>query len=791
MRKYLIILSFLTLNCFPKSSVQRIIYSDFESDTVGDYLKPWRRSMLNMEGLATDANNQIASGDPTNGKYWDIHFTTTENGNAGPLVNVHWMLDSLYPVLYLQFDIKYDFDFDFHSYNTNGSDLWTIKTWGGFSYGRLYNIPYDCIDSMNNGGSFANLAYDAGGGQVGHTWYGYTNSPRHPGLTPTAINDRPLTNASGTWWSGYMYTWSNYTAASGGWGGTPNPSFWNGTSWETTSYTIFAPKGSWYTTTLKIIFNHPGKFDGITETYINGVLKFQQKNLNFLRSNWMPNGVSALLLKEFCNAFPVKSQHAKIDNFIVYYYRPNDPNYDTIGKSIGDTITLMHVSGTKYVPTDAKPKSRQFYDANGEIYDHATAFNFMPEKCYAEYIIAPTEASSIRIILDSYSARTSNYDKDYFQLFTWNGTSWVEPTSGGAFIYRRGGVTYGSSLFDHTFSTSKIKIVYNSGTANQAIYQDIGWHLNYTSNGSGSGTTNYIYPTRSQLVAQQYKGVYSNVSVTGVSLNSSSVSLYVAGTTKLTATISPSNATNKIVYWSSNASSQASVNSSGLVTGINPGSAIITATTADGSYTATCNITVLGNTTNIPFDSIKINFTSGSHIAGGNWNDCIFSAQNSTYTLMNQSGSVIYPHVQLKVVSDGFLGDGYTDTPFTGITNNAAKSNWYWYSGQGSGDSTQVLELSGFTPYSINKLDIGAARATQSGYWLQNFNANLKTIQFNVLANSTIYTINNITADINGKITLSIKRLGSYGHVNFLIITPKTYTTKYINFDGRRIPLTE
>ena len=82
------------------------------------------------------------------------------------------------------------------------------------------------------------------------------------------------------------------------------------------------------------------------------------------------------------------------------------------------------------------------------------------------------------------------------------------------------------------------------------------------------------------------------VSVTGVTLNPTSASLSVNGSQQLTATIAPSNATNQNVTWTSNNNAIATVSSTGLVTAIATGSAVITVTTQDGAKTATCNITV-------------------------------------------------------------------------------------------------------------------------------------------------------------------------------------------------------
>ena len=85
----------------------------------------------------------------------------------------------------------------------------------------------------------------------------------------------------------------------------------------------------------------------------------------------------------------------------------------------------------------------------------------------------------------------------------------------------------------------------------------------------------------------------ATVPVTGVTLNKTSTSLYVGDTETLTPTITPDNATNKNVTWSSDDTSVATVDASGLVTAVARGTAVITATAADGSgANATCTVTV-------------------------------------------------------------------------------------------------------------------------------------------------------------------------------------------------------
>ena len=84
--------------------------------------------------------------------------------------------------------------------------------------------------------------------------------------------------------------------------------------------------------------------------------------------------------------------------------------------------------------------------------------------------------------------------------------------------------------------------------------------------------------------------------VTEVKLDKDSLSLEVGGTATLTATITPSNATDQNVTWSSNAPGVATVDSSGNVTAVAPGTATITVTTEDGNKTATCVVTVTAAT---------------------------------------------------------------------------------------------------------------------------------------------------------------------------------------------------
>lgn len=101
--------------------------------------------------------------------------------------------------------------------------------------------------------------------------------------------------------------------------------------------------------------------------------------------------------------------------------------------------------------------------------------------------------------------------------------------------------------------------------------------------------------------------VKTKVPVTGVSLNAPSISMTIGDTQTLSATVIPSNATDKSVTWSSSNTSVATVFSSGVVTAKAAGSATITVTTNDGSKTASCSVVVVSDS----FDYVDLGLPSG------------------------------------------------------------------------------------------------------------------------------------------------------------------------------------
>lgn len=105
------------------------------------------------------------------------------------------------------------------------------------------------------------------------------------------------------------------------------------------------------------------------------------------------------------------------------------------------------------------------------------------------------------------------------------------------------------------------------------------------------------------------------VKVTKVTLNKTTASVVKGKTLTLTATVTPTNATNKNVTWKSSNTKIATVDGNGKVTAVAAGTATITCTAADGSRkSATCKITVTNPAVKVT--KLRMNKTSVDLLKG-------------------------------------------------------------------------------------------------------------------------------------------------------------------------------
>ncbi len=129
------------------------------------------------------------------------------------------------------------------------------------------------------------------------------------------------------------------------------------------------------------------------------------------------------------------------------------------------------------------------------------------------------------------------------------------------------------------------------------------WDFSQTDANAESGTTKNVYAKANTTDVNAAKaGEYSDVitftaaldnagtAVESVSLNRTELNLNTGAEETLSATVTPANATDKTVTWTSSAPSVATVDQNGKVTAVAGGSANITA--AAGGKSATCTVTV-------------------------------------------------------------------------------------------------------------------------------------------------------------------------------------------------------
>ena len=122
----------------------------------------------------------------------------------------------------------------------------------------------------------------------------------------------------------------------------------------------------------------------------------------------------------------------------------------------------------------------------------------------------------------------------------------------------------------------------------------------------GSGTANITVTTEDGDFEDTCE-VTVHIPVTNVSLNEDEITLdAINATAQLTATVAPADATNKNVTWESDDEDVATVDNNGLVTATGIGTATITVKTEEGSFKATCDVTVRIPVTGVTLDENEL-----------------------------------------------------------------------------------------------------------------------------------------------------------------------------------------
>jgi len=249
--------------------------------------------------------------------------------------------------------------------------------------------------------------------------------------------------------------------------------------------------------------------------------------------------------------------------------------------------------------------------------------------------------------------------------------------------------------------------------------------------------------------ALQYQGIGSItsseapevVAVTGVKLDQTTLTLDAGESAQLTATVSPGNATNKSVTWSAN-NSNVSV-SGGKVTAKIAGSAVVTVTTADGGYTAQCNVTVNASTAADHTELTSLNLDGNVYFD----TEILPDEKTNTKARWNLQSGTTY----IAGARDDNYKIGYTCTDnfyaVRGTGNSPAKPATYW-NGDWIINQNGVSYQFGDTTVATDAID---SFKLSSPYYLGNMSKNSTPAGTGVVGKiyyAQIYSGSNLVADM-------------------------------------------
>ena len=243
------------------------------------------------------------------------------------------------------------------------------------------------------------------------------------------------------------------------------------------------------------------------------------------------------------------------------------------------------------------------------------------------------------------------------------------------------------------------------------------------------GVQNNIYTCK-------LKGYYEEndnsdtIPVTGIEADNSNVKLKVGQTKQITASVVPSNATNKLIHWYSDNVSVATVSSNGLITAKGVGYSKVTATTDDGGHRYDIHVNVSaasggGSSNNLttdktsytikPTEMLNISYTTSASIPSS----CAWELrQNGSYlcSAYKDTGSgkiVCYTgslstgtYNNITLVAKEYQSNGYVDIATSNVFSITVSGSSSGGSGTGGGDSTVNDEyaLSCTSDYILDKM---------------------------------------------------------------------------------------
>gem|GEM_PF-1591094 len=257
--------------------------------------------------------------------------------------------------------------------------------------------------------------------------------------------------------------------------------------------------------------------------------------------------------------------------------------------------------------------------------------------------------------------------------------------------------------------------------------------------GVSAGTATITATTSNSLTATCTVTVSQSVILpTSITLNKTTDTIFVGATDTLTATVLPANATDKTVTWSSSNTAVASVDTSGVVTGVAAGTATITARTSN-NLTATCSVTVktADSTTNLAQGIVPSSQSTGwknlSYATDGiksssNYADS-GTATGLQYIQLDLGKAFDISYIKLwhligydrqyhdvivQISNDPSFAAGTVTTVYNNDTNNSA--------GRGTGTNSEYTETTAGLSITFDTINARYVRLYSNGNSVNNYN---------------------------------------------------------------------
>ena len=197
-------------------------------------------------------------------------------------------------------------------------------------------------------------------------------------------------------------------------------------------------------------------------------------------------------------------------------------------------------------------------------------------------------------------------------------------------------------------------------TPSYATYKKVTWSTSDSSvvSVNQSGLIKGLKTGTAAITAKSSNGKTAKCTVTvyvdptKVTLNKTAVTLKKGGTYTLTATVSPSYASNKTVTFKSSDENVAAVDGSGRITAVGGGTATITASTYNGK-TATCKVTVKVSATKITLDKTTATVNVGSFVNLNPFLTPSDSTDKLTWTSSDEGIATVTTAGQVKGIAVG------------------------------------------------------------------------------------------------------------------------------------------